>query len=58
MVNHSIHGENSNYVEESDYDLMSSYFKNLEIVKVPSASHWVHADNPKFFLEKTINFLN
>ncbi|MDA0885762.1 MAG: alpha/beta fold hydrolase [Bacteroidetes bacterium] len=53
-----IHGENSNYVEESDYDLMSSYFKNLEIVKVPSASHWVHADNPKFFLEKTINFLN
>lgn len=53
-----IHGENSNYVEESDYDLMSSYFKNLEIVKVPSAAHWVHADNPKFFLEKTINFLN
>ena len=35
-----------------------SFFKNLEIIKVPSAAHWVHADNPKFFLEKTINFLN
>tara|TARA_B000000609_G_scaffold76509_1_gene57658 strand:- start:2 stop:526 length:525 start_codon:yes stop_codon:yes gene_type:complete len=53
-----IHGENSDYVNESDYELMNSFFKNLEIIKVPSAAHWVHADNPKFFLEKTINFLN
>lgn len=53
-----IHGENSDYVNESDYELMNSLFKNLEIIKVPSAAHWVHADNPKFFLEKTINFLN
>ena len=53
-----IHGENSDYVNESDYELMNSFFKNLEIIKVPFAAHWVHADNPKFFLEKTINFLN
>ena len=53
-----IHGENSDYVKESDYKLMSSLFENLEIIEVPSAAHWVHADNPIFFLEKTINFLN
>tara|TARA_Y100001935_G_scaffold200471_1_gene168795 strand:- start:1161 stop:1931 length:771 start_codon:yes stop_codon:yes gene_type:complete len=53
-----IHGEKSEYVNELDYELMNSFFKNLEIIKVPSAAHWVHADNPKFFLEKTINFLN
>ena len=32
--------------------------KDIEIIKVPSSGHWVHADNPSFFIDKTINFLN
>ena len=47
-----------NYIKDAVNSVLNQTFKNLEIIKVPFAAHWVHADNPKFFLEKTINFLN
>ena len=53
-----LYGESSQYVDKSDLPLIKSYFPNIQIVRVPSSGHWVHADNPKFFLDKTINFLN
>ena len=41
-----------------DYELINYHYNNASIIKVPNAGHWLHADNPDFFLEKTINFLN
>lgn len=53
-----IYGDNSPYVDESDLTMLNLYFSDIEIIKVPFSGHWVHADNPSFFLEKTIKFLN
>ena len=53
-----LYGENSPYVNESDFPLIKKYFSSVQIIKVPLSGHWVHADNPSFFLDKTINFLN
>ena len=53
-----LYGDSSPYVEKSDLPLIKSHFSNVEIIKVPQAGHWVHADNPSFFLDKVINFLN
>ena len=53
-----LYGDSSTYVETSDLPIIKSYFSNVEIIKVPQAGHWVHADNPSFFLDKVINFLN
>ena len=53
-----LHGKSSNYVNEKDYELINYHYSNASIIKVPNSGHWLHADNPDFFLEKTINFLN
>jgi len=53
-----LYGDSSTYVDKSDFPMLYSNFSNIEIIKVPSSGHWVHADNPSFFIDKTINFLN
>ena len=53
-----LYGDSSTYVDESDFPMLYSNFSNIEIIKVPFSGHWVHADNPSFFIDKTINFLN
>ena len=53
-----LYGENSPYVAEADFPLIQKHFSNIQIIKVPLSGHWVHADNPSFFLDRTINFLN
>ena len=53
-----LYGDSSVYVDESDFPILYANFPNIEIIKVPSSGHWVHADNPSFFIDKTINFLN
>ena len=53
-----MYGDLSTYVKDSDLPIIKTYFTNSEIIKVPNSGHWVHADNPSFFLGKVINFLN
>ena len=53
-----LHGELSNYVNKKDYELINYHYTNASIIEVPDSGHWLHAENPNFFLEKTINFLN
>ena len=53
-----LYGDLSPYVKNSDLPILKSYFTNIQIFKVPQAGHWVHADNPSFFLDRVINFLN
>ncbi|MEI7596168.1 MAG: alpha/beta fold hydrolase [Bacteroidota bacterium] len=50
-------GGNSNYIKNSDNELILKYFKNCQIETIPNAGHWVHADEPELFYEKVNDFL-
>jgi esterase len=50
-------GENSNYLREEDKPYIESYFKNVTYQTVSKAGHWLHADNPREFIDKLFAFL-
>ncbi|MFN8145172.1 MAG: alpha/beta fold hydrolase [Bacteroidia bacterium] len=52
-----IRGEKSGYIQTGDENEIKSIFMDVEIVTVPNAGHWVHAENPKGFAEKVETFL-
>ncbi len=52
-----IRGGNSDYVQDDDIPLIKHHFPQAQLVTVPDAGHWLHAENPKDFLEKTVSFL-
>jgi len=52
-----IHGDDSDYVLESDTKEIYHHFPRAVFKIVPDAGHWVHADNPEGFLKEVIAFL-
>lgn len=44
-------GEKSGYIKPEDETDLLQYFPSAGFVTVPAAGHWVHADNPKSFIE-------
>ncbi|MBI1306529.1 MAG: alpha/beta fold hydrolase [Bacteroidetes bacterium] len=52
-----IKGENSNYITAEDEVEILQHFPNAEFVVIPHAGHWVHADNPTFFVQTVREFL-
>jgi pimeloyl-ACP methyl ester carboxylesterase len=50
-------GANSNYILEDDFIQIKSHFPKAEIVTVANAGHWLHAENPADFYDKTMRFL-
>jgi esterase len=52
-----IRGSTSNYISNDDEPLIKKYFPNAEIKTAPQSGHWVHADNPEWFLENCLAFL-
>ena len=50
-------GAKSNYIKEEDYDAIKRQFPKAQIEVIANAGHWLHAENPKDFYEKTIRFL-
>lgn len=46
-----IKGGDSDYINEEDIPEIKQWFPNAEIKTIEGASHWVHADNPKIFVE-------
>jgi len=53
-----IRGDRSNYITKEDESEIKSIYPQAEIVTVPNAGHWVHAENPKGFLEEVLAFVN
>lgn len=53
-----IRGGASHYIIEDDLQLISSTFINSELITIDGAGHWVHAEQPKVFLEKVSEFLD
>ncbi|MDO5608967.1 MAG: alpha/beta fold hydrolase [Capnocytophaga sp.] len=51
-------GEYSEYVMPDDEALIKTHFPQAEIQIVPKAGHWLHAQNPDDFFEKTISFIH
>lgn len=50
-------GENSNYILESDTPEIIKHFPKAQIETIANAGHWLHAENPKDFYDKTMRFL-
>jgi pimeloyl-ACP methyl ester carboxylesterase len=53
-----IRGENSDYIQDDDVLDIQDLFPMMHLETVENAGHWIHAENPKDFLEKLNSFLN
>ena len=52
-----IRGGNSNYISNQDFEDIKLGFPNSTLETIQDAGHWLHAEKPIEFLEKTIDFL-
>lgn len=52
-----LRGDKSEYITNSDLSIIKNYFPNALLETIDNAGHWLHAENPKQFFERTINFL-
>lgn len=52
-----IKGQKSNYINAENYAVIQELFPNNELEEIAGAGHWVHADAPKEFTEKVLQFL-
>lgn len=50
-------GANSNYILVSDLAEIKHHFPKAELEIISNAGHWLHAENPKDFYDKTMQFL-
>ncbi len=46
-----IKGANSNYIQESDIQVIKEIYPDANIVALPDAGHWLHAEQPQLFLQ-------
>jgi pimeloyl-ACP methyl ester carboxylesterase len=51
-------GDKSEYILTGDENLIYQHFPKAIIQEVSNAGHWLHAENPKEFFEKSLLFLN
>lgn len=51
-------GDKSNYITEKNIPLINHHFPLASIQSIENAGHWLHAENPKMFFDKSILFLN
>ncbi len=52
-----VRGGNSDYILDKDLEKIKHHFPNFKLETIANAGHWLHAENPKIFFEKTIGFL-
>jgi len=52
-----IRGGKSDYINPQDEPLIRELFPQSKIQTLPSASHWVHADQPEEFMRLVLGFL-
>lgn len=53
-----IRGENSKEFSRQTFEKVLQANPKIEGIEIPSAGHWVHADQPKLFLEAITDFVN
>lgn len=52
-----IKGEQSDYIQDEQFPSFQNYFPKARLSNIKDAGHWVHAEQPKAFLETLRNFL-
>ena len=52
-----LRGGNSDYVKDEDYPNIKKHFPKASLDKIENTGHWLHAENPKTFFEKSETFL-
>ena len=45
-------GENSEYYDKNDDNIIKKFFPNSKISLIRNASHWLHVENPKDFFNE------
>lgn len=50
-------GAKSNYILQEDEFIIKQRFPKAEVVAIANAGHWLHAENPKDFIEAILTFL-
>ncbi len=53
-----VRGEKSDYILDEDLDLIKTLFPNANLVTIKNAGHWIHAEQPKAFLQTVKQFLS
>jgi len=53
-----IRGLESSYIEDVDLTSLQRQYPNFELVSIPNAGHWLHAEQPIAFGEAVAKFLN
>ena len=51
-------GRRSTYVKPEHAEPIRGLFPRAEVVRIPDAGHWVHAERPDAFIETVMPFLN
>lgn len=52
-----LRGDKSEYVVEVDIPEIKRHFPLAELDNIENSGHWLHAENPKQFFEKSLDFL-
>ena len=52
-----IRGGASSYILDSDFDGILKHFPKVTFQTIDNAGHWLHAENPKMFLDITLQYL-
>ena len=52
-----IKGGDSDYIDKPDFPVISKIFPTADIVTIPNAGHWVHAEQTELFLKNVGYFL-
>ncbi|GGW40119.1 alpha/beta fold hydrolase [Arenibacter certesii] len=52
-----LRGDKSEYITDSDMMEIKKHFPNATLETISNAGHWLHAENPKQFLSKSIPFI-
>ena len=52
-----LRGSKSNYILDGDFEIIKHHFPNVKIETISNAGHWLHAENPTEFYDKTLDFL-
>ena len=53
-----LRGDKSDYILDADFETILHHFPQAKIETIANAGHWLHAENPQDFFDKTIYFLN
>lgn len=53
-----LRGDRSEYIQPNDFAEIKRHFPKATIETIDKTGHWLHAENPKQFYEKSFTFLN